>query len=244
MLADVRACLGLLSSRGRWRWAGLLPLALAAAAAEAVGAGAAFGLITILGDPTRAASLPVAAWVYPHLPAHDNRSVVLAFTLLVIAFYVARNVLLATVTWALERALNASYSELSNRLFAAYLAAPWDFHFRRNSAALIRRVTHGVPSIFRSVLGSLVAIVTETLVVAGLVVVLGVTAPGVTLVAVIVVGGLLSIPLMLSRRATARWGRAAQMLDTSIVETVQQGLGAVKEVKLTGREPFFLGQLG
>jgi ABC-type multidrug transport system fused ATPase/permease subunit len=244
VLADVRACLGLLSPWARWRWAALIPLALAAAAAEAVGAGAAFGLITILGDPARAAALPVAAWVYPHLPAHDNRSVVLAFTLLVIAFYVARNLLLAGVTWAQERALNASVAELSHRLFDAYLAAPYDFHFRRNSAALIRRVTDGVHSVFRGVLGSLVTIATETLVVAGLVVVLGVTAPGVTLVAVVVVGGLLSVPLLLSRRAAARWGRGVQLIDTAILQTLQQSLGAVKEVKLTGREAFFLGQLG
>jgi ATP-binding cassette subfamily C protein len=244
VLADVRACLGLLSPWARWRWAALVPLALAAAAAEAVGAGAAFGLITILGDPARAAALPVAAWVYPHLPAHDSRSVVLAFTLLVIAFYVARNLLLAGVTWAQEHALNASVAELSHRLFAAYLAAPYDFHFRRNSAALIRRVTDGVHSVFRGVLGSLVTIATETLVVVGLVVVLGVTAPGVTLVAVVVVGGLLSLPLMLSRRAAARWGRAVQLIDTAILQTLQQSLGAVKEVKLTGREAFFLGQLG
>jgi ATP-binding cassette, subfamily B, bacterial PglK len=243
MLADVRACLGLLSPWARWRWAALIPLALAAAAAEAVGAGVAFGLITILGDPARAAALPVAAWVYPHLPAHDNRSVVLAFTLLVIAFYVARNVLLAGVTWAQERALNASVAELSHRLFAAYLAAPYDFHFRRNSAVLIRRVTHGVHNVFRGVLGSLVAIATETLVVAGLVLVLGVTAPGVTLVAVVVVGGLLSLPLLASRRATVRWGRAVQHIDTAILQTLQQSLGAVKEVKLAGRESFFLGQL-
>jgi ATP-binding cassette subfamily C protein len=244
MLADVRACLGLLSPWARWRWAALIPLALAAAAAEAVGAGAAFGLITILGDPARAAALPVAAWVYPHLPAHDNRSIVLAFTLLVIVFYVARNVLLAGVTWAQERALNASVGELSHRLFAAYLAAPYDFHFRRNSAALIRRMTDGVHSVFRGVLGSLVAITTEALVVLGLVVVLGVTAPGVTLVAVVVVGGLLSVPLMLSRRAATRWGRAVQLIDTAILQTLQQSLGAVKEVKLAGREGFFLGQLG
>ena len=244
MLADVRACLGLLSPWARWRWAALIPLALAAAAAEAVGAGAAFGLITILGDPARAAALPVAAWVYPHLPAHDNRSIVLAFTLLVIVFYVARNVLLAGVTWAQERALNASVAELSHRLFAAYLAAPYDFHFRRNSAALIRRMTDGVHSVFRGVLGSLVAITTEALVVLGLVVVLGVTAPGVTLVAVVVVGGLLSVPLMLSRRAAVRWGHAVQLIDTAILQTLQQSLGAVKEVKLAGREGFFLGQLG
>ena len=75
-------------------------------------------------------------------------------------------------------------------------------------------------------------------------VVLGVTAPGVTLVAVVVVGGLLSVPLMLSRRAAARWGRAVQLIDTAILQTLQQSLGAVKEVKLAGREAFFLGQLG
>jgi ATP-binding cassette subfamily C protein len=101
-----------------------------------------------------------------------------------------------------------------------------------------------VHSVFRGVLGSLVTIATEALVVAGLVVVLGVTAPGVTLVAVVVVGGLLSVPLLLSRRAAARWGRAVQLIDTAILQTLQQSLGAVKEVKLTGREAFFLGQLG
>src|SRR4029453_3425736 len=135
-------------------------------------------------------------------------------------------------------------AELSHRLFAAYLAAPYDFHFRRNSAALIRRMPDGVPSVFRGVLGSLVAITTEALVVLGLVLVLGVTAPGVTLVAVVVVGGLLSVPLMLSRRAATRWGRSVQLIDTAILQTLQQSLGAVKEVKLGGREGFFLGQLG
>jgi ATP-binding cassette, subfamily B, bacterial PglK len=63
-------------------------------------------------------------------------------------------------------------------------------------------------------------------------------------VAVVVVGGLLSVPLMLSRRAAARWGRAVQLIDTSVLQTLQQSLGAVKEVKLAGREGFFLGQLG
>src|SRR5258705_11002064 len=97
MLADVRACLGLLSPWARWRWVALIPLTLAAAAAEAVGAGAAFGLITILGDPGRAATLPVASSIYRHLPRQDSAAVILAFTLLVMAFYVARNALLTAV---------------------------------------------------------------------------------------------------------------------------------------------------
>jgi ATP-binding cassette subfamily C protein len=242
MLSDVRACVGLLSPRARGRWLALIPLALAAAAAEAVGAGAAFGLITILGDPARAATLPVASWIYPRLPSRDGPSVILAFTLLVMAFYVARNALLAGVTWMQERALDLSVRQLSHRLLAAYLAAPYAFHFRRNSAGLIHRVTDAVHSVFRGVLGSLVSLAVEALVVAAIVVILALTAPGITLVAVIVVGALLLLPLALSRHATARWGREVARLDSEILQTLQQSLGGVKEVKLTGRERFFLGQ--
>ena len=243
MLNDVRVCLGLLSPRARWHWLALVPLALASAAAEAVGAGAAFALITILSDPARAATLPVAAWIHARLPSTDGPSVILTFTLLVMAFYVGRNALAAAVAWAQERALDVAVRDLSHRLLAAYLAAPYAFHFQRNSAVLIHRVTDAVHAVFRGVLGALVSVVCEVLVVAGIVVILAVTAPGVTLVAVVVVGGLLVLPLTASRRATARWGREVSRLDREILQTLQQALGGVKEVKLTGRERFFQAQL-
>jgi len=131
---------------------------------------------------------------------------------------------------------------LSHRLLAAYLAAPYAFHFRRNSAALIQRVTDAVNSVFRGVLGSLVNVASESLVVAGIVAILAWTAPGVTLVAVVVVGAMLLVPLTLSRHATTRWGRAVQQLDAEILQTLQQSLGGVKEVKVLGCESFFLSQ--
>jgi ATP-binding cassette, subfamily B, bacterial PglK len=242
MLADIRACLSLLSPQERWRWLALLPLALAAATAEAVGAGAAFGLISILGDPARAARLPVTAFIYRLLPSHEPSAVILAFTLLVMAFYVGRNVFLTAVTWVQEKALDAAVGRLSHRLLAAYLGAPYAFHFRRNSAALIHRVTDAVHSVFRGVLGSLLNTASEVLVVAGIVVVLAVASPTVTAIAVVVVGGLLLLPLMLSRQATTRWGRAVASLDSDILQTLQQSLGGVKEVQVIGRERFFLSQ--
>jgi ATP-binding cassette subfamily C protein len=58
----------------------------------------------------------------------------------------------------------------------------------------------------------------------------------------VVVGGLLLLPLTLSRHATARWGRVVSQLDTDILQTLQQSLGGVKEVKVIGRESFFLSQ--
>jgi ATP-binding cassette, subfamily B, bacterial PglK len=242
MFADIRVCLSLLSPQARWRWLALLPLALAAAAAEAVGAGAAFGLISILSDPSRAATLPVASWFYAHLPRQDPPAVILTFTLLVMAFYIGRNGFLTAVTWVQEQALDSAVRQLSHRLLATYLGAPYAFHFGRNSAGLIHRVTDAVHSVFRGVLGSLLNTASEVLVVAGIVVVLALASPGVTAIAVVVVGGLLVLPLTLSRKATTRWGRAVSQLDTEILQTLQQSLGGVKEVKVIGRESFFLSQ--
>jgi ABC-type multidrug transport system fused ATPase/permease subunit len=242
MFADIRVCLSLLSPEARWRWLALLPLALAAAAAEAVGAGAAFGLITILGDPTRAATLPVVSKIHAYLPRQDPPAVILTFTLLVMAFYIGRNAFLTAVTWVQEKALDAAVRQLSHRLLTAYLGAPYAFHFRRNSAGLIHRVTDAVHSVFRGVLGSLLNTASEALVVAGIVVVLAIASPGVTAIAVVVVGGMLLLPLTLSRKATTRWGQAVSQLDTDILQTLQQSLGGVKEVKVIGRESFFLAQ--
>ena len=242
MFADIRVCLSLLSPEARWRWLALLPLALAAAAAEAVGAGAAFGLISILGDPSRAATLPVVSKIHAYLPRQDPPAVILTFTLLVMAFYIGRNAFLTSVTWVQEKALDAAVSQLSHRLLTAYLGAPYAFHFRRNSAGLIHRVTDAVHSVFRGVLGSLLNTASEALVVAGIVVVLAIASPGVTAIAVVVVGGMLLLPLTLSRKATTRWGEAVSQLDTDILQTLQQSLGGVKEVKVIGRESFFLAQ--
>ena len=49
---------------------------------ETIGAGAAFGLISVLGDPARAATLPVASWIYAYLPRQDPPTVILIFTLI------------------------------------------------------------------------------------------------------------------------------------------------------------------
>ncbi|HEV8616953.1 MAG TPA: ABC transporter ATP-binding protein [Methylomirabilota bacterium] len=239
MWTDIRNCLALLPPGARWRWGLLVPVTLLAAAVEAFGAAAVFGLIKIIGDPAQATSLPIASWITARLPWRDPGAIVFTFTVLVMVFYIARNVLLSGAVYVQEHAMDVTVSALSRRMLAGYLAAPWAFHFGRNSSTLIRRTMDSVEVVFRQVLGSLVHIVSEALVVAGIVAILATTAPLVTLVAVVVSGVLLAVPLVLTRRVFARWGAEAQALDETSLQILQQSLGALKEVKLAGRERFF-----
>ncbi len=239
MRRDLALCLRLLPSSIRWRWFALVPVAVAAALTEAFGAAAVFGLLTIVMDPARAATLPVASSITRWLGAPGSRELLLSLTLLLMAFYLVRNALLVYASWAQERVTEASVVEVSSRLLLDYFTAPWEFHFRRNSAGLIQRVSASVEISYSLVLSSFVHVATEALIAAALVAVLALTSPLATLVAAAATGLLILAPSRLAGPVLDRLGREDQQAEEERLQTLQQSLGAMKELKIAARERFF-----
>lgn len=235
---DIRKYLRLVEPADRWRWRALVPLALVAAAAEAFGAAAVFGLLTIVLDPSRAATLPIAASVSAHTGA-DPRSLVVTLCALLIAFYLARNALLAFAGHAQERVVHDSITHVSRRLLLGYLTAPYAFHFHRHSASLIQRMTQSVEAACTLVLSSAVNLFTELVIALAIIGVLAVAAPAATLAAAAATGLVIAILLRFTGRIFERLGRDEQRHDEAALQQLQQSLGAMKEVKTTGRERYF-----
>jgi ATP-binding cassette subfamily C protein len=239
MLNTLRQCLSLLDASTRRRWIGLAPLAATSALLETVGAAAIFALIKIVSDPAQAAQFPGVSTLVTLLPWQDNQSIVLSFTLLMAMFYLVKNGVLIVAAYLQSWVVTLSIVMVSRRLLKAYLSAPYAFHFQRNSAELIRNVDHAVETVFRFVLAPAVAVVSESLVIAGLVTLLLIAAPASTLAALIVLGGLFALMVRLTRRFSTRWGAREQELKHALLQTLQQSLGGVKEIKVMGRERFF-----
>jgi ATP-binding cassette subfamily C protein len=238
-MRDVLNSLRLLEARDRWRWLALVPLALAAAAAEAFGAAAVFGLLTIVIDPARAAALPIVSSLLARVGGAIVGGPTVAFALLLIGFYLFRNLLLAFASYAQERVSHQSITQVSRRLLLGYLAAPYAFHFCRNSASLIQRVSRSVEVAYTLVLSPSVHILTEVAIALGIVVVLAVAAPAVTLVAAAVTVLLILVPVRLTGRLFDRLGRDYQRHEEHLLLDLQQSLGGMKEVKIAGRERYF-----
>ncbi|MBI3302784.1 MAG: ABC transporter ATP-binding protein [Deltaproteobacteria bacterium] len=239
MIATLRKCLLFLSPQIRWRWAGLIPLAVAAALLETLGAAAVFALMKIISDPSHVSRLPVVSAIYRVLPWREGRAVVLSFTVLVALFYILKNGLLAVAAYVQNKVVSDSMAALSRRMLQGYLMVPYAFHFRRNSAELIRNTSDSAEAVFRLVMVSAVSAISEVLVEAGIITVLMVTAPGVTLFAIVVLFGMLAVLLKLTRRVFTRWGVREQELKRAILQSLQQSLGGLKEIKVMGRERFF-----
>ena len=154
-------------------------------------------------------------------------------------FYVARAAFLSWADWVKQGVVYGSAASAAERLLARYLAADYLFHVRRRSASLIEPMTRSADIAYELVAGSAVNILAEVVTIAALAAVLLVSAPPITLVAVAVVLALVLVPIVLTRRSWERIGEEERALSQQQLHVLQQSLGAIKDVKVTGRQEFF-----
>ena len=226
-------------AREQWRWLLLVPVAGAAALIEAAGALAVFGLLRLVVDPEQVRTAPMVSRVYAMWPGNDPRSIVALLALGIGVFYVLRAAFLSWAEWLRQGVVYRSSAVAAERLLQRYLGAEYLFHARRRSASLIEPVTRASDIAYELVAGSAVNILSEVVIIAALAVILIVSAPPITLVTVAIVLALVLIPIVMTRRSWERIGESERQLYQQQLHLLQQSLGAIKDVKVTGRQPFF-----
>ena len=239
MIADLRVVMGWLPARERWRWFLLVPVAGLAALIEAAGALAVFGLLRLVVDPELVRSTPVVSRLFAMWPGNDPRAVVAMLALGVAAVYVLRAVFLSWAEWIRQGTVHRSSAIAAERLFARYLAADYLFHARRQSASLIEPMTRASDLAYELGAGSAVNLLAETVIILALAIVLLVSAPPITLVTVGIVLAVVLVPIILTRRAWNTIGESERALFQQQLHLLQQSLGAIKDVTITGSQPFF-----
>ncbi|HEX8029091.1 MAG TPA: ABC transporter ATP-binding protein [Vicinamibacterales bacterium] len=231
--------MGWLPARERWRWALLVPIATLAALIEAAGALAVFGLLRLVVDPELVRSTPVVSRLLAMWPGDNPRAVVAIMALGVGVVYVLRAVFLSWAEWLRQGIVYRSSAVAAERLFARYLAADYLFHARRQAASLMEPMTRASDLAYELGAGSAVNIFAEAVIIVALALVLLVSAPPITLVTVAIVMALVLVPIVMTRRAWETIGEAERSLFQRQLHVLQQSLGAIKDVKITGSQPFF-----
>jgi len=238
MLATLHKCLRLLPPSSRRNYLLLLPLSVLTGLVEAGAAAGIFAVVTILTNPASGLAVGWIAAISRHLPWQSENALVLQLTGLLAIFYIARSALVLSAQYFRIRVAHTANAELSCDLLRRYLAAAYPFHFGRNSSDLIRNCTTTVGQSL-GVLSGASGLVTDSLMAVGMITVLIATSPGLSLVASVVVILIVLLILRLTRQAAARLGRGRHDLSASILRSLQQALGGVKELKVLGREQYF-----
>jgi ATP-binding cassette, subfamily B, bacterial PglK len=223
---------------------GLLWLAtLLAAALEMLGIGAIPAFVTLLTDPDRLlARLPESGWTAA-IRETELATLTLMGAAALTGAFVLKNVYVAGLILAESRVLRDLTVSLSDRLFRAYLYSPYIFHLGRNSAHLVRNIATEVGTAVQVIRSGMLAL-REGLVLTVIFLLLLLVDPVVSLSVFTVLAATAAGFYLAVRRGLAARGRLAQGHRASQVQAINQGLGAIKDVKIAGREAYLMEAFG
>jgi len=174
-------------------------------------------------------------------PSLDKSQLIQLAVGLILAVYVFKNVFLAASTWIQRGFLTRVTSRIAARMLEIYIRQPYAFHLRKNSSTLIRN-TQDASMLVAAGIEPMLTILTEGLIAVALFTVLVVVEP---LGTICVIGLLLFATFIFQRffdQKLQRWGTQRQIQKGSIIQTIQQSLGAVKDVQVLGREEWFVNE--
>jgi ATP-binding cassette, subfamily B, bacterial PglK len=234
----VNAIRVLLDARQRRQLLLVLIASIVAAAFELVGIGAIPAFVALLADPQPLFSLlpaGAAEWMRGQNPGR--------LTLFAAAFlagvFVFKNAFLAALIHAEGRVLRDVTVSISGRLFKAYVYSPYTFHLQRNPAQLVNNLNNEVNGAIE-VLGRVAMLVRESLVLSVVFVLLMMVDPLVSLAVFTLLGAVATAFYMMVRRSLLERGDLAQGHRGRQMQTITQALGAIKDAKMLGREPYLV----
>jgi ABC-type multidrug transport system fused ATPase/permease subunit len=226
-----------LQSSERRSLIGVFALILIGTALETFSIGMMIPVLSVIASDDQKISLPFLT-INPSL---DKSQLILLAVGLMFAVYVFKNAFLAGSTWIQRGFLTRVTSRVAARMLETYIRQPYAFHLRKNSSTLIRN-TQDASILVAGGVEPMLTILTEGLIAFALFTVLVVVEP----VGTICVIGLLLFATFIFQRffdqKLQRWGTLRQIQKGLIIQTIQQGLGAVKDVQVLGREEWFVNE--
>lgn len=229
---------GQISDRRRFQFFLLICLTLVTSLAEVISLAAVVPLIGILSQPDKIFDHPSMAVAFKAMGFTSGAELVVP---LIIGFAVAALVaggLRLLLLWASIRLGNATGADLSIEVYRRTLYQPYSVHIARSSSEIISGITQKVGTA-TSVLISLVAVVTSAALFVAILSTILLIDPELGIIAAASFGSAYVILAWVSRDRLVSNGKCIANEQTRVVKSLQEGLGAIRDVVLDGTQQVY-----
>ncbi|WP_234028537.1 ABC transporter ATP-binding protein [Lentibacillus sp. Marseille-P4043] len=218
----------------------LLGMMIVAAMLETLGIGLIVPFVGIVTNPNIVKEQAVLSAIYEFFKFPSLHSFIIFSVIILLFVFVFKNLYLFLFNYAQIRVVLNQQVKLSYKLFKEYLTKNYSFHLQRNTSELLRNINDEIPTVFQGIIISSFQLFTEILVITCISILLLVTAPFATIIASILLSGSIFLFFKIFRQKIKQLGEEEQKLKGTMIKWVNQGLGATKEVKVSGKENFFI----
>lgn len=206
---------------------------------DVVGVGAIPAFVATLAVPEKVMSHPIGAKVIDFFGIADGKQLVIWGCAGLIVIILLKNAYLSFLYYAQIRITEVHRVRLSDRLFRAYLKAPYEFVLSKNSAELLRNVQVETKEILTGVINPILNILMGLLMTLGIVALLVVSMPPIVWTAAGIVGLASWIFLRIFRGRLKQYGLESKRERKESIRAVNQGLGALVDARVLGRVDYF-----
>ncbi len=171
--------------------------------------------------------------------ADSDRQFLLYMVIALIIVYVVKNAYLLWINYVQCTFIYNNQLRLSGRLIDCYLKKPYTYHLDKNSAEMVRNVMLDSERFFQMLLTTF-TLFSEILISVLLCIYLLVMDPFITVTVVAILGVFTFLYLLLFRNKAKEYGKTNQIYDGKMHQSINQALGAVKDIKILHREKYFV----
>ncbi len=236
---DINKVWGLLPEKKKPIAIGLLLLMVIGMLLEMIGVGLILPIMAVIADPDAASQYPIVKSILQSFGNPSHETLMIGSMLFLLVIYGVKNVYLTLLAWQQSRFVFETQADMAKNLFSRYLHQPYTFHLQRNSADLINNLQVELNLFMHYMLNPGILLIAESLVILGLLGLLLYFEPigAITVFLVFFIAG--GVYQWLTKRRIISWGKQRQHHEALRMKHAQQGIGAIKDVKVYGKEAFF-----
>ena len=243
MLDTAAKLIALLDHRERLRLLLLFGAVIVTALLQMVSIAAVLPFLSVAADPSLIGRHPWLDWAYDELGFTSPNGFLIGLGGAALAALILANAWTAATHWAQYRFVHGRTHALSMKLMARYLGQPYVWFLGRNGADLGKNVLAEVEQVTRQVLQPGLQAASRAVVALAIVVLLLLVDPVLALVVSSVLGAAFAAIWIGARRKLTRLGDMRLAANTARFRAATETFGAIKEIRLMGKEAAFLTRL-
>jgi ABC-type multidrug transport system fused ATPase/permease subunit len=167
-----------------------------------------------------------------------NRGLIMTLSVTVFCLVICRNALLGLITFASGRYAANINGYIGEIFLLGFLRLPYEWHLNQNSADLVTTINWR--QFFGLFINTLLLALSDAFVVLAMLAILMIVEPAVSILVIIIIGMVAFLILRNVRGILDRIAKRCEILGKSINRYVTRALHGVKDVKVYGKEDFFV----
>jgi len=207
---------------------------------DTLGIASALPLISLIMDPDIIFRNMWLHRIYIGLGFSSTKNFIIFVAIGILGLILIGNALSALKTWIRLKFVWEINHDLSFRLLKKYLSQPYEYYLNSQAADVHKNILQEASQLTTGFLMPLISMISMMLVTTLILILLFVVNPFVTLMAVIILGGAYAFIFYISRQKMMAKGEERLTANLERFRAVVDTIGGIKDIKVLGREDFFL----